>query len=531
MYEEGLKKTGRNIVLAIFAIIVGILTFLSMFLNTYISIEERSTIIEDNPYKMIIYFIVVLVALFFVRRFYKLQKKIDNRKMFIRICFVLLAIFTIIIFTHNIYPVADQQEILNCATALKQGNYAPFLPDGYVGKCTNQAGIVMILYYLSFIFGDNNYHVFQFLNVLGLILSYYCICKISMISFSNDEIEQWTFGFLILFLPLTWYVTFVYGNIFGHAFSMYAILSGYKYFEDRKIKDILLSVVSITLAMMFKSNYLIVFVAMIIFILFDIILNKHYRSFILFLVLVPAYFASSFIPNYLVKSITGIELGKGVPMLAYVEMGLQDSPDAPGWWNGYNWNVYTDNNCDSEQASAQVKNDLKNTLIYYLQHPKECLDFFYRKTVSQWCNPDFQGTWILRYSDFYIHGDLYYEIFNIFESIVFLGTLAYIYYTGRQMPLHRLLLPMIFIGGFIFHLFWEAKGQYTITYFVLLIPYCVKGLMDMTDEIADGILNLERHQGVFGTIKMWWKLDSFKYIALLFGSTVLLHLIVRGSLF
>ena len=50
------------------------------------------------------------------------------------------------------------------------------------------------------------------------------------------------------------------------------------------------------------------------------------------------------------------------------------------------------------------------------------------------------------------------------------------------MPLHRLLLPMIFIGGFIFHLFWEAKGQYTITYFVLLIPYCVKGVMDMTEK-------------------------------------------------
>lgn len=54
---------------------MGILTFLSMFLNTYISIEERTTIIEDNPYKMIIYFIIVLVVLFFVRRFYKLQKR------------------------------------------------------------------------------------------------------------------------------------------------------------------------------------------------------------------------------------------------------------------------------------------------------------------------------------------------------------------------------------------------------------------------------------------------------------------------
>ena len=49
------------------------------------------------------------------------------------------------------------------------------------------------------------------------------------------------------------------------------------------------------------------------------------------------------------------------------------------------------------------------------------------------------------------------------------------------MKLHRLLLPTIFIGGFLFHLFWEAKSQYTITYFVLLIPYCAKGLMDMTN--------------------------------------------------
>ena len=136
---------------------------------------------------------------------------------------------------------------------------------------------------------------------------------------------------------------------------------------------------------------------------------------------------------------------------------------------------------------------------------------------------------ILRYSDFYIHGDLYYEIFNIFESIVFLGTLAYIYYTGRQMPLHRLLLPMIFIGGFIFHLFWEAKGQYTITYFVLLIPYCVKGLMDMTDEIADFILQLDSKQNIFEKIKSFLTTVSAKYIILLTIFTFVLHFIIRGT--
>ena len=137
---------------------------------------------------------------------------------------------------------------------------------GYVGKCSNQAGIVVILYYLSFIFGENNYQAFQVLNIIGLLVSYYCLCKISQISFRNDELKNWTLILLFIFFPLTFYIAFVYGNIFGHAFSLLAILAGYQYFETGKIKYILLSIGSIIFAMMFKSNYLIVFVAMVIFI-------------------------------------------------------------------------------------------------------------------------------------------------------------------------------------------------------------------------------------------------------------------------
>ena len=38
-------------------------------------------------------------------------------------------------------------------------------------------------------------------------------------------------------------------------------------------------------------------------------------------------------------------------------------------------------------------------------------------------------------------------------------------------------LPLLtFIGGFVFHFFWEAKCQYTLPYFVLLIPYSVLGM-------------------------------------------------------
>ena len=36
-------------------------------------------------------------------------------------------------------------------------------------------------------------------------------------------------------------------------------------------------------------------------------------------------------------------------------------------------------------------------------------------------------------------------------------------------------MTTIFIGGFLFHTFWEAKGQYTMPYFTLLILLAIQG--------------------------------------------------------
>ena len=37
-------------------------------------------------------------------------------------------------------------------------------------------------------------------------------------------------------------------------------------------------------------------------------------------------------------------------------------------------------------------------------------------------------------------------------------------------------MPMIFVGGFIFHTLWEAKSQYVFSYFVILFPISLLGL-------------------------------------------------------
>lgn len=527
MYEKGLKKTCRDFILLVFSIIIGMLTYASIFINTHIAYYEEHQYVYDKPYKILICFILLIVVTFFIRKYFKIEKKLNSKKLFIVLGSMLFIIFGFIILKYDIQPKADQLNILNCAASLRQGDYSPFLPNGYIGKCTNQAGIVIILYYLSFIFGENNYIAIQFLNIFGLILSNYCICKIAMISFHDDKIQKWVMILLFAYMPLNWYVTFVYGNIFGHAFSMLAILEGYQFFEHRTLKSFIIAFISIIVAMMLKMNYMIVFIAMIFFILFDIILNKRYKTILLLICFIPTILIANDLPKTFIENKTGILLDQGVPMLAYIEMGIQPSETKPGWFNGYNWNVYTDNNCDSKLANEQVKQDLKNTVIDYIKDPISFIRFMAKKMISQWCDADFQGTWIIRNSELNIPKDIYYEIFNVFESIVFLGTLAYIYYAGRHMPLHRLLLPMIFIGGFVFHMMWEAKGQYTITYFVLLIPYCVKGIMDMTDEIGNTILSVPRRTSRYNKLKTYLSMNVTKYILIITLSCTIIDLIVR----
>ena len=42
--------------------------------------------------------------------------------------------------------------------------------------------------------------------------------------------------------------------------------------------------------------------------------------------------------------------------------------------------------------------------------------------------------------------------------------------TRKNLSLEVLFLITIFIGGFMFHILWEAKSRYIIPYVVILIP-------------------------------------------------------------
>ena len=76
---------------------------------------------------------------------------------------------------------------------------------------------------------------------------------------------------------------------------------------------------------------------------------------------------------------------------------------------------------------------------------------------------------------------------NIIQTLILFGATTYMILDFKKIKSKQLIFIIIFIGGFLFHMFWEAKCQYTFTYFVLLIPYAVRGFVLLSNILEEKI--------------------------------------------
>ena len=188
----------------------------------------------------------------------------------------------------------------------------------------------------------------------------------------------------------------------------------------------------------------------------------------------------------------------GIPALAWVEMGLDGNREI-GWYDGYNTNLYFDNHFDQEAMQEECINDLRNTIVKKMQNPLESFELMRKKIASMWCEPSFEGFLFngvanagsfLRFrSSFLVDvfsctGRLHrilYAFLDIYQSLIYFGTILFIINKNREKTVSDMIGILIFIGGFLFHVFWEAKSSYAFPYIVILIPYAVMGLRDLIE--------------------------------------------------
>ncbi|MBS4827834.1 MAG: hypothetical protein KH128_01965 [Firmicutes bacterium] len=173
-------------------------------------------------------------------------------------------------------------------------------------------------------------------------------------------------------------------------------------------------------------------------------------------------------------------------------MGLQDGKMAPGWWNGYNNQVYLNNNFQYDTTKKAVIEEIFHTVKSYTEDIGATISFFVKKIASEWNNPTFQTLWMMSERegksglDWLIYGNgkiIYTVVVNILQSWILIGSFLFAILRKKNGTWEETLLVITFIRGFIFHLFWEAKEIYTLPFLVLLIPLSIVGYNEYGEKL------------------------------------------------
>lgn len=520
------KGTGRisDILFSIYRyIVLGIFLFINIWLFL-LSIFSTSRLTQDaNEYTYytfdyfwlhiltlaalaaFVYFLVNRRILQHINAYYTRNKKayIKTRNMCLIITGIIGAAWVLLTQSH---AGADQYYVLKAAEGLRNGDYSAFQYDGYIAKYTNQIGLLFIEYLIGFIVGDYNYIFWQLLNVVMVVFTYKLFSDILAL-FNMPRLACLLAPVSgILFFPWTLYSVFIYGNVAGLFFAAlsfkYALLFIGSADEKCSVKYLLISGLAMMLSVMVKNNYLIFMIALIIYTVAEMLRRRNIQIILLSFAVIAGFCMQAVIPKLVIEKITGCDLNNGASSWAWIDMGLRPNTGttyADGWYNGRIAALYENNGYDTKKEAVAAKEEIRAYLELYRNDSKALVSFLSKKVASQWNNPEFQCFWItnvrgtnIRQSNF-ITGILsvkdnsaHMNYLNILQSLILFGSLIYaIDAFFRKSFVGTTVLPLTFIGGFIFHIFWEGKCQYTLPYFMILIPLCIMGYNNMAKRITD----------------------------------------------
>lgn len=510
--RNSFEKTINILIRILLAVVIFVLFLHSIFSTSFIGkipgedggIQDHTLNIADSPFLHLLILLiltVLLVALY--RIFGKRNIQINLRAAFLVTAAAGFLLGLVWILSTRLLPGSDPAKVCRVAAEWTEGNFSSFEQsvdgeEGYLFKYPFQSGIVLFYYLVMKLLGTENYVGLQVVNLLMLAISYYLLVQI-LGRFWKEDKAALVFAYvaLVLWLPYMFYVTYPYGIMPGMACSLGAVFCAVRYLETRRLWYMLPAALLMGLATVFKMNCLIYLVAVGCFLVYDaldgLLKKKTWLISLVFLAVMGlGVVGMNRAVNSYVEHLSGYEMPDGQVMLSWVVMGLQEAPKGPGNYNGFNGNVYTESNYDTALANERSMDELKRRLQWMGEAPvNNGLVFFARKTAYQWNDPTFISLDRMagRKSEITIapmvksliegKGCSYLSmVLNVVQTLILTGALLYLLFMDKRAKLYELIIYVVFLGGFLFHLVWEASASYAIPYFVLLIPYAVKGFAE-----------------------------------------------------
>lgn len=450
--------------------------------------SEKVWSTNDSLWRNVLFLGVILLVLYGLQAVLLRGEEKKQRKrvrIFLVADMVLTGIFAVLWVTgSHIMPHADQLQVYWTSLDFSQGIFTDM--KAYFYMCPQQYGLAFLYECVLWIW--ESYHLIQYINVICLLMILLLGYQISDCLFESPRINLYTIIVMNLFLPLVFYVNFVYGEMGTIATSMCSIWAVLKWIKTGKKRYAVVGIVTMAVALMLRLNMIIVAIALAIVLCVLGVREKSWRAFVLAIALVVLPMANIELIEWTYELRSGLEVGDGIPVTVNVAMGMQQSWQGAGAYNAYNHITFWNCGGDSEAATLVAKEDIAKRIEEFRADLGMMRYFYQSKIWEQWNVGSFGSLIMTNHFEAapfppaqeVYGGKLQIPVQNWMEYylfVIYFSALIYcVYGIIFEKDLRKTILPMVVIGGMIFSLLWEAKARYVFPYIVILLPVVAAGL-------------------------------------------------------
>ncbi|MCR4705195.1 MAG: glycosyltransferase family 39 protein [Lachnospiraceae bacterium] len=308
----------RYIVLTLMALFVSYLALLSLF-GTNFCVAGKNYFLSDSPYKTIAVY-VALIVLGCVLKRRKLPSLQSRSALMVRPILLVALFIVLVIFVNGLklLPYGDQLAISNAAREFRYYDFSQFMMGNYLSYFPFQSRVVVFLMGLWSLTGDSNHTIFALLNVLSVIAVIVLTAKTFEKTGLIKELSHKTMitAALILFWPLLFYVTFVYGNLIGLAAMMAAFWFLVSFLEAHSVRHLIGMAVFCGIGIWLKNSYMILMVAMLVILCVDWIHSRKAIKLGAMLAILVCTYGVSALSDVWLSRYMGMPLPEGSPMIS-----------------------------------------------------------------------------------------------------------------------------------------------------------------------------------------------------------------------
>jgi hypothetical protein len=452
-----------------------------------------------------LFFVGTFFALVFgLRRYADVFKRVNDKILMGALALYTVTLGFIWIFMAQSIPAADSGTLYETACNIINGDWTTFTTSNndfynnvsYFQIYPFQLGFVFISEIVYRIFGCDTAMPMQVFNVLALAAMYVGLLLIGKRIFKSKAVTFIMTFMLAGFVQAIFFTSFTYGNIIGFSSAIWACYFVIRFMQSENKKKYLL-LIPVALLMAFavlaKYNNMIWLLAISIGLIIYVIRSKKwlYLLSVVFICTISIGTFNLVIASY--ESRSGVELGDGVSQLLYFDAGINESSMAPGWYNDMSKSMYLNANCDTEVANDTAKADIEARQEVFSNDLSYTYDFFSKKVLSQWNEPSYESLWVSQVKGHYngevtedtllysvYNGkwnDIFQDYFDYFQMISLLlfgaGMIGLI---RKKCSAETITILTALLGGFLYHLLFEGKSQYVLTYFILVVFFASYGL-------------------------------------------------------